>query len=218
MYMDAAGVRPALQEIAERVASDGYVVVLPNLFYRSADFDATEGIRLFTDAEYRRELFTRVTPLANSANVMRDTDAILAYLDGLPHVRHGRFGVIGYCMGGRLALYAAGHYGERVAAAASYHAGGVATDAPDSPHRLAGRMRGRVYVAGAIEDRSFDDEQKGRLEEALTAAGVEHMIETYDAKHGFVPRDTPVHDEAAAARHWATLLPLLRTALHGDGR
>jgi carboxymethylenebutenolidase len=115
-----------------------------------------------------------------------------------------------------MALSAAGRYPDRFAAAASYHGSQLATDAPDSPHRLAPAMQARVYVAGAIEDRGFDDAQKQRLEEALTAAGVDHVVETYQARHGWVPSDTPVHDEAATARHWDTLLRLFDESL-GQG-
>ena len=212
VYMDAGGVRPAMMEIAERIASAGYYVLLPDLFHR-IDFDASQSLRLYTDPEYRRDLFARVVPTASPATVVRDTEALLAHLAAQPAVRGERIGVTGYCMGGRLALYVAGHFGERVAAAAAYHAGGLATDSPDSPHRLAPRMRARVYVAGAIRDSGFDDAQKARLDEALTEAGVDHEIETYDALHGFVPRDTPVHDEAATARHWETLLALFGATL-----
>jgi carboxymethylenebutenolidase len=100
-----------------------------------------------------------------------------------------------------------------VAAAASYHGGGLATDAPDSPHLLAPRIKARVYVGGAIEDRGFDDTQKQRLEDALTQAGVAHTVETYNAKHGWVPTDTPVHDPVAAEKHWQTLFDLFDGAL-----
>ena len=212
VYMDAGGVRPAMMEIAERIARAGYYVLLPDLFHR-IEFDASQSMRLYTDPEYRRDLFARVVPTASPANVVRDTEALLAHLAAQPAVRGERIGVTGYCMGGRLALYVAGHFGERVAAAAAYHAGGLATDLPDSPHRLAPRMKARVYVAGAIRDSGFDDAQKARLDEALTEAGVDHEIETYDALHGFVPRDTPVHDEAATARHWETLLALFGATL-----
>lgn len=212
VYMDAGGLRPSMMEIAERIARAGYYVLLPDLFHR-IEFDTSESMRLFTDPEYRRDLFARIMPAASPANVVRDTEALLAYLDTRPEVRRGPIGVTGYCMGGRLALYVAGHFGERVAAAASYHASGLATDSPDSPHRLAPRMKARVYVGGAIRDAGFDDAQKARLEQALTEAGVDHEIETYDALHGFVPRDTPVHDEAATARHWETLLALLAATL-----
>jgi carboxymethylenebutenolidase len=213
VYMDAVGIRPALMEIAERVANAGYYVLLPDVFYR-VEFDASQGMRVFTDPVLREDLKTRVMPSASHANVMRDTEALMAHLDERPNVRDGRIGVTGYCMGGRLALYAAGHFGDRIAAAASYHGGALATDAPDSPHRLASRMKARIYVAGAIRDPNFDDAQKARLEQALTDAGVDHTIETYPALHGWVPRDTPVHDDAATAKHWQTLLALFEQTLH----
>jgi len=212
MYMDGIGMRPALMEIAERIANSGYYVLLPNLFYR-VEFDASHGMKVFTDPDLRKDLMTRVMPSASPANVMRDTEALLAHLAAQPEARSERIGITGYCMGGRLAVYAAGHFGDRVAATASYHGGGLATDAPESPHRLAPNMKARVYVAGAIKDPNFDDAQKARLEQALTEAGVDHTIETYQALHGFVPRDTPVHDEAAMARHWETLLALFAATL-----
>ena len=96
---------------------------------------------------------------------------------------------------------------------ASYHGGRLATDAPDSPHLLAPKIKSRVYVAGASEDASFTDAMKARLELALTQGGVDHVIETYPAKHGFVLRDTAAHDAAAAERHWQTLLALLHAKL-----
>ena len=110
-------------------------------------------------------------------------------------------------------MTATGTYPDRIAAAASYHGGRLATDAPESPHLLAPKMKARVYVAGAIEDQSFPDEMKARLEDALTAAHVDHKIETYPAKHGWVFRDTPAFDAAAAERHWETLVALLDTTL-----
>jgi carboxymethylenebutenolidase len=216
VYMDGIGIRPALMEIAERIANAGYYVLLPNVFYR-VEFDGRHGMKVFTDPDLRRDLMTRVMPSASNANVMRDTEALLAHLAAQREVKSDRIGVTGYCMGGRLAVYAAGHFGDRVGAAASYHGGGLATDAPDSPHRLAPQMKARVYVAGAIKDANFDDAQKARLEQALTEAGVDHTIETYNALHGFVPRDTPVHDEAATAKHWQTLLALFSDSL-GTGR
>lgn len=217
VYMDAIGMRPALMEIAERIAAAGYYVLLPDLFYR-VEFDASAGMKVFTDPEARKDLMTRVMPSASPANIVRDTEALLAYLDARPEVRHGPVGIVGYCMGGRLAMYVAGHFGGRIAAVASYHGGGLATDAPESPHRLAPGIEARVYVGGAIEDPGFDDAQKARLEQALAEAGVDHTVETYQARHGWVPRDTPVHDEAATARHWATLLPLLEQTLKTPAR
>lgn len=217
VYMDAVGIRPAMMEIAERIANAGYYVLLPDVFYR-VEFDAGQATRFFTDSEFRQDVMTRVMPSASHANVMGDTEALLAHLAAQPRVRDDRIGITGYCMGGRLAVYAAGHFGGRIAAAASYHGGRLATDAPDSPHRLAPKMKARVYVAGAMNDPTFDDAQKVRLEQALTDAGVDHTIETYNALHGWVLADTPVHDEAATARHWETLFALFRETLKPDER
>jgi carboxymethylenebutenolidase len=205
-YMDGLGIRPALFEIGERLAEHGYYVVLPDLYYRSG---FTKGAILFSDETIRAEWTKTVLPTVSIANIMRDVPSLLAHLDALPNVRSEQIGITGYCLGGRLSLAAAGHFPDRVAAAASYHGSQLATDAPDSPHRLAPVMKARVYVAGAIEDRGFDDAQKQRLEDALTAAHVDHVVETYNARHGWVPSDTPVHDPVATERHWQTLLGLL---------
>jgi carboxymethylenebutenolidase len=216
MLMDGLGVRPALFEMAERLAAGGYFVVLPDLYYRIGI--AAPGVKLFTDPELRAQWSKSVLPTVSIANVMRDMPAFFEYLDGQPAVPEGRYGTTGYCLGGRLSLAAAGHYPDRIAAAASYHGGGLATDAPDSPHLLAPRIKARVYVAGAIEDPGFDDAQKQRLEDALTAAHVEHTVETYPARHGWVPSDTPVHDPIQAERHWETLFDLLDRTLQTGKR
>jgi carboxymethylenebutenolidase len=212
MYMDGIGMRPALWEIADRIARQGYFVMLPNLFYR-VGYNAEYGVHVFSDPEKRADLMTRIMPSASPANVMRDTDVLLDYMHGLENVRSGKIGITGYCMGGRLAVYAAAHYGDRIAAAAAYHPGGLATDSPDSPHRLADQMKATIYVGAAMEDQSFDAAQKERFDKALTDAGVEHFIEQYHARHGFVPPDTPAYDPAAAKRHDQSLFALFKTTL-----
>ena len=116
-------------------------------------------------------------------------------------------------MGGFFSLSAAGTYPDRIAAAASYHGGRLASDDADSPHRLAPQMKARIYVAGAIEDESFPDEMKARLEEALTKARVDHKVETYPAKHGWVFRDVAVFDAAASEQHWKTMIELFDATL-----
>ena len=212
MFMDAHGVRPALYEIAERLANHGYVVALPDLYYRSG-FVAPPDAKLFSDPDRRAYWTQHVLPTLSAENIARDIPAFIAHLDSRSDVRRGPIGVDGYCLGGRLALVAAGRFPERVAAVASYHGAGLATDTPESPHRLAPNMKARVYVGGAKEDASFDDAQKARLEAALTEAGVDHRIETYDAKHGWVPSDTATHDAVAAERHWTTLFELFDATL-----
>jgi carboxymethylenebutenolidase len=163
---------------------------------------------VFTDPEKRKVLMEKFFAHATPANIISDTRAFLDYLAARPDVKPGGIGTTGYCMGGFMSLTAAGTYPDRIAATASYHGGRLATDAPESPHLLSPKIKSRVYIAGAIEDQSFTDEAKARLEDALTRAGVDHKIETYPAKHGWVFRDTPVYDAAAAERHWQTLVAL----------
>jgi len=212
MYMDGVGIRPALFDIAQKLSDAGYVVLLPDLFYR-IDFTPIDPKRLFSDPDLRKEWSTRVMPSVTIPNIMRDTKSFLPFLSNYPKVIRSKIGTTGYCLGGRLSIAAAGTFPDRIAAAASYHASGLANDDPNSPHLLAPRMQARVYVAGAIEDAGFDDAQKTRLEEALTDAGVDHVVETYQARHGWVPADMPVHDEAATERHWRTLLALFDQTL-----
>jgi carboxymethylenebutenolidase len=186
--------------MAERMTSEGYYVLLPDLFYRLGP-TAFDAKTLFTDPVQREFFNKEVLPKAT----LRD--------DALAGVK---IGVTGYCMGGRMSFAAAGHFPDRIAASASYHPSGLATDSPDSPHQLASHITARVYVGGAKEDRGFDDTQKERLDRALTDAGVAHTIETYDARHGWVPADTPAHDPEEAERHWRTLCALLGGTLGGD--
>jgi carboxymethylenebutenolidase len=213
VFMDALAIRPAMLELGERLATYGYYVLLPDLFYRSGPYEPMDARSLFSDPEKRKMLMEKFVAPATPANVMSDTRAFLDYLAAQPDVRPGGIGTTGYCMGGLMSLTAAGTYPDRIVATASYHGGRLATDSPDSPHLLAPRIRSRVYIAGAIEDQSFPDAMKARLEEALTQAGVDHKIETYEAKHGWVFRDTPVYDAAAAERHWQTLTALFEAKL-----
>jgi carboxymethylenebutenolidase len=213
VFMDGVGIRPAMLELGERLSTHGYYVLLPDLFYRSGPYEPMDPRTLFTDPEQRAKLREKFGS-ATSANIMSDTRAFLDTLAAQPDVRGGGIGTTGYCMGGLMSLSAAGTYPDRIVAAASYHGARLATDAPDSPHLLAPRIKARVYVAGAIEDASFPDDMKATLEDALTKAGVDHKIETYPAKHGWVFRDMPVYDPACAERHWQTLLELLRGALN----
>ena len=213
MYMDGIGIRPAMLEVGERLATHGYYALLPDLFYRSGPYEPMDAKTVFADPEQRKVLMEKFFAPATPANIMSDTAAFLDYLAAEPDVRPGGIGTSGYCMGGLMSLTAAGTFPERVAAAASYHGGRLASDAPDSPHLLAPKMKARVYVAGAIEDRSFPDDMKERLERALTEAGVDHTIETFQARHGWVFRDTLAYDPAACERHWETLVALLGETL-----
>ena len=203
LYMDAFGLRPQIERMADRIAAEGYVVLAPNVFYR--DHAASLGT---SDFGVLREYMKVLTPDA----VERDARAYLEFLAARHDVADAPVGVTGYCMGGRLTLLTAGRLPERVAAAASFHGGNLATDAPESPHRVAGDIQAEVYVAHADQDRSMPPEQMARLEEAL--AGVTHRAELYEgARHGFTMADLEVYDEQADERHWRELLGLLRRTI-----
>jgi carboxymethylenebutenolidase len=213
VFMDGIGIRPAMLELGERLATYGYFVLLPDLFYRSGPYEPMDARTVFSDPAQRKVLMEKFFALATQPNIMADTRAFLNYLAVQPDVKAGGIGTTGYCMGGLMSLAAAGTYPDRIVATASYHGGRLATDAPDSPHRLAPKIKSRVYIAGAIEDASFPDDMKQRLETALTQAHVDHKIETYPARHGWVLPDTDAYDEAAAERHWQSLLALLESKL-----
>lgn len=207
LLIDGLGMRPAMHEIAERLAAAGYRVLMPDLFYRLGEYTAPDPKKLFSDPEVRAAWWSRHHSSGSTAAAL--VSDLGTYLD---HIG-ARCGVVGYCMGGRLALTAAATYPDRIAAAGAYHPGGLVTDAPDSPHLQYSQIRARVYIAAASEDSSLTDAQRQTVDDTLTAAGVDHTVELYPAKHGWVPTDTPVHDAAAAERHWETLLALFRGAL-----
>ncbi|ORV07808.1 dienelactone hydrolase family protein [Mycobacterium celatum] len=204
MYPDAGGVRDTFYEMAAKLAGFGYAVLLPDVYYRSGDWKPFDMSTAFSDPKERQRLFSMigtVTPLKMAI----DAEAFFDYLAARPEVKGERFGVCGYCMGGRTSLVVAGRQPERVAAAASFHGGGLVTDSADSPHLLADQIQAAIYVAGARNDGSFTAEHAEQLDKALTAAGVEHTIETYPAEHGFAVPDNPPYDADAAERHWTAM-------------
>ncbi|MET4431420.1 dienelactone hydrolase family protein [Mycolicibacterium sp. 624] len=204
MYPDAGGARQTFTEMAQRLADLGYVVLVPDVYYRDPGWAPFEMTTVFSDAGERARLFgmiSKVTPEIMAA----DAAAFFDYLQSRPDVSGTAFGTTGYCMGGRTSLVVAGRVPARVAAAMSFHGGGLASDDAGSPHLLADVIRATVYVGGAKDDASFTPEQAETLDKALTAAGVEHTIEIYDAGHGFAVPDNGPFDEAAAERHWQAM-------------
>lgn len=212
MYPDAGGVRATFEDMAAELAGLGYAVLLPDFYYRHPGWAPFDMATAFNTPGERGRIMALMRSI--TAEVMvADAAAFFDYLAGRPEVAGERFGVCGYCMGGRTALTVAGRLPERVAAAASFHGGHLVTDKPDSPHLLAERMRARVYVAGAHRDAAFTKAQAATLEQALSAAGVVHTVEFYDAEHGFAVPDNPTFDAAAAQRHWAALEQVFGAAL-----
>ncbi|MDX8492880.1 dienelactone hydrolase family protein [Mesorhizobium sp. VK22B] len=203
LYMDAFGPRPVLDEMAERLAGNGYAVLVPDLFYRNAPYGPFDAKTAFTVEETKTKLMALVTGTTQEMTI-RDSGAFLNALTAADI--SGPIGVVGYCMGGARALNAAATHPDRIVAAASFHGGNLASDAPDSPHRKAASIKARVYIGTAGVDRSFPPEQSARLAEALRVAEVDHTIENYvGVGHGWCVKDHSVCNEAAAERHWKRL-------------
>ncbi|AKV02643.1 Dienelactone hydrolase family [Labilithrix luteola] len=214
-FMDGVGPREALFEMAERIAQRGYVVALPDLFYRVGTYEPRKLWRLMFDPVTRKQWETRFYDSAMDVeHFMIDAEAVLDFLETEPDVADCRVGATGYGMGGTLALRAAGTFPECIGAAASFHGGELASDDAESPHHLAPRMKAQIYVAGAIDDPTFPFRMKQRLETALRHAEVNHMIETYAcAKNGWTIPDHPAFDAPLAERHWRALFALFDGAL-----
>ena len=211
-FMDGLGIRPVMSEMGQRLADRGYLVLLPDLYYRLGSYPPKVPSQVLADPNLREELLKCASSLDRDRKIS-DAAAFIEFLSSRPEVKGNRFGATGYCMGGNASLTAAGAFPDRFAAIASFHGGNLATDKPDRPHLFVGKISGRVYVAGAVEDASFPEEQRNRLERALTEAGVDHLVDTYPARHGFAVPDLPSFDQAAAERHWAALFRLFDETL-----
>ena len=216
LFMDAFGPRPYLHEMAQTLAARGYYVLLPNMFYRvrrAPVVDAQFPVRAEALPEIRKQfgpLFSSLTPELS----MKDAGAFLEFLAQQSQVRPGKVGVTGYCMGGALALRTAAQFPDRIAAAASFHGGNLASETPNSPHLLIPRMKAEIYVAHADNDQSMPSEQMTRLRSALEASGLRFEAEVYPgAAHGFVMADLPAYQEAALKRHWEKLFALFERTL-----
>ncbi len=212
---DAFGVRPSLIELAARIARGGYLVALPELFFRvgsaakllpsGARTDGKSLFGLFADPGLRAKFMKEYYAPTVAYDHLRDTiGPLLDALKTRADVRT-RVGTTGYCMGGNVALRIATLFGDRIAATASFHGGSLATKEPDSPHLRLGSVRSRVYIAGASDDASFTDESKATLTKALVDARVDHKVETYPARHGFAIADNPAYDQVVCERHFAAL-------------
>jgi carboxymethylenebutenolidase len=212
-FMDGLGIRPVVFEMAQRLADAGYVVLLPDLFYRAGPYEPLDVKEVFASGDVRAAL----APFLGSTDNRRaakDAGALLAYLDRRDDVAGPKVGTTGYCMGGAISLTVAATYPDRIAAAASFHGGSLATDSELSPHLLVDRIRGRVYVGAADNDGSYPPPMAARLIEALMAANVEHRHDLYvGAAHGWTMADAPVYNVEAAERHWTELLGLFAETL-----
>ena len=212
-YMDGLAIRPALLAMAQRMADGGYVVLLPDMFYRAGPYAPLDPKVIFASGNVRGAL-GHLMGSTDNRRAAEDTAAFLDYIDTRTDVAGSAIGTTGYCMGGAISLTVAGTYPDRIAAAASFHGGGLAIDSELSPHLLAPGMKGRIYVAGADNDASYPPEMAERLEQALRDAGVDHKCEIYaGALHGWTMTDFPIYDEVAAERHWRELFGLFKATI-----
>jgi carboxymethylenebutenolidase len=203
-YMDAPGKREELHDMARRLASVGYFVMLPNLYYRQA-----REFTLVRDDAGMARMFALMNAL-DQAGVVRDTEALLRLADADPAADARGVAAVGYCMSGPFAMAVAAAFPERVRAIAAIHGANMVTARDDSPHLLAPRIRCETYVACAENDKWALPETIATLEVALREAGTPHRIEWFPgAQHGFVfPSRGEIYDKAGAERHWERLFAL----------
>jgi carboxymethylenebutenolidase len=209
-YMDAPGKREELHDMARRIAAVGYLVVLPNLYYRSSrDYVLRER----TEAGFA-EMFGHMHAL-DRRTTDRDTEALLRFVDSHPQADANRVGAVGYCMSGPFVIWAAAAFPSRLRCIASIYGANLVTDQPDSPHRVVDQVRCDAYFACAEIDKWASPEAIAQLQAALVAAGTPHRIEWYaGAEHGFAfPLRAGIYNKPAAERHWARLFSLFRRHL-----
>jgi carboxymethylenebutenolidase len=211
--IDAIGLRPRIEEMADRIAAQGYVVLVQNVFYRAGRAPLWETPDLH-DPDSRARFMRSLGPLMGALTPGAVAADGGAYLDKLAELTDGPVGVTGYCFGGWLGWTIAAAYPDRVAALGGFHTGRMVTDAPDSAHLLAPRVRGEVYWGHADQDQSMTPDNIATLVQAMDEAGVRHTTELYDgAQHGYTMSDMGAYDEAAAERHFTALFALLERAI-----
>ncbi len=209
-YMDAPGKREELHDMARRLAAVGYFVVLPNLYYRrTRDF----WLRERTEPALA-QMFEHMATL-DARTTLCDTRALLAFVDAQPVADSARIGAVGYCMSGPFVVWAATAFAERLRCIASIHGANMATEQPDSPHRVVGKLVCESYFACAEIDKWAPQADIEKLQAGLHHARAPHRIEWYPgAEHGFVfPLRAGIYNRAAAERHWERLFSLLARTL-----
>ncbi len=203
-YMDAPGKREELHDMARRLAAVGYFVVLPNLYYRRT----REYFLKERTEPAMAEMFAHMATL-DRATTQIDTTALLCFIDGEAKADAKRIGAVGYCMSGPIVMWAAADFAARLRCIASIHGANMVTEGPDSPHRMAPKIRCESYFACAEIDKWAPPADIAALEAALRAAGTTHRIEWYPGvEHGFVFPQRPCYDRPAAERHWERLFDL----------
>jgi carboxymethylenebutenolidase len=209
-YMDAPAIREELRDMARRLATSGYYVMLPNMYYRAGVMELGP-INPDPESPERKRMFELMHSLSIPL-VMEDTEALLAYAEGQKAANTKIVGTVGYCMSGRYAVNAATHFPDRVKAAASVYGVQLATDQPDSPHLAASKTKAELYFACAETDVYAPQEVIDKVSEGMK--GTRNEVEVYPGTHhGFAFPKRPVYHRDAAERHWERLLALYRRNL-----
>ena len=220
IWPDALGLRPALRDMAKRLAAEGYSVLVPNPFYRvsKAPQFTTAANLDFNNPDTMAKIRPLMSSVQSAGNAEKDAAAYVAFLDAQPQVdKTKKIGTQGYCMGGGLVVRTAATVPKRIGAGASFHGGGLVTDKPDSPHLLAPKIKARMYFGVAANDDQRQPDAKDKLMESFAKAGVLAEVEVYPAKHGWCVSDmpvedgAPVYDKVEAERAWSKLLALYKT-------
>lgn len=214
IWPDIMGLRPAFRDIGRRLSEQGYVVLVPNPFYRSAKAPVIGDNTNFSDPDTRAKL-TGYRAAMKNEGIDRDAQAYLAFLDAQPQTAKNRkAGVQGYCMGGALSFRTAAAVPDRIAAVGSFHGGnGLVTKDPDSPHLLIAKSKATYLVCQAQNDDAQAPTVKDDLKAAFAAAKRPATVEVYKADHGWCVRGSAVYNEAEAERAWSNLIALYKTQL-----
>jgi carboxymethylenebutenolidase len=214
-YMDSVGVREELLDMCRRIASVGYYVLLPNIYYRmvrSFDFDA-KRVKDPAYGEKVAELWKLSRHLTNT-RVADDTRAMFEFLDSERAARPGKVGITGHCMSGRFVFHLAGAFPDRVAASAAFYGGNFISDTLDSAHLLAGNIKGEMYFAFAEYDDFVPPGMLEAVQRIIDDTKINARIETYqEAHHGFAFPNRRAYDKRSAERHWERLFDMWRRNL-----
>jgi carboxymethylenebutenolidase len=210
---DIGGIRPSQREMGRRLASEGYTVLMPNVFYRTRRPPMFDFPLKFGEERTMKRLAELSNPLTPDA-AERDASAYVDYLAGHESVSGDAMGVVGYCFSGALAMRAAAARPDRIAAAASFHGGRLFTDAPTSPHLVLPRVKAQLYFGHADQDQSMPAEAIAKLNDALRDWGGLYVSELYEgAHHGWTVPDHPTYNKAQAERAFAKLTELFAKTL-----
>lgn len=210
---DIGGIRPSQHEMARQLCEAGFVVLMPNIFYRFGRPPLID-LPVNMDDEKTKKRFGELRAALPLAGMERDGAAYVDFLAMHESVIAAKLGVVGYCFAGAMALRMAATRPEKIGAAASFHGGGLCSDASDSPHTVLPRVKARLYFGHAIEDRSMPKDAIEKLEKALASWGGKFESETYaGCRHGWTVPDSPVFNSDGAARAFSKLTAMFSAAL-----